>query len=209
MTTTVCAGGYLHHMQLRSGDPETLARFYADTMDMALRRLDDGDWLCEGPMRRMIITAGDAKTLGFAAFGCRDTAGLAAIRAHAEAEGVAILPSPSPLFDYKAFAVRDPDGNAIVFGLGAAEPPRGGLRGPIQHLTLATLSPEAIEDFYVRKLGFMTSDYVRDAEGRGQRELSREGNRQPIRGRRSGMCRMSFKLARFSKHGPDLHSRCW
>ncbi len=166
MTTTVSAGGYLHHMQLGSGDPERLARFYADAMDMTARRLDGGDWLCEGPLRRIIFTPGADKSLGYAAFGTRDAEGLAAIRARAEGKGATILPSPSPLFGGEAFGVRDPDGNLIVFGLGGAEPPRTGLRGPIQHLTLATLSPEAIEDFYVGVLGFVTSDYVRDAEGR-------------------------------------------
>lgn len=166
MSTAVSAGAYLHHLQLRSADPERLARFYADAMDMQSRRLDGGDWLLEGPLRRVIVTEGESRTLGYAAFGCRDAEGLAAIRARAEAGGVPILPSPSPLLEGGAFAVRDPDGHVIAFGLGAVEPPRRGLRGPIQHLTLATLDPEAIERFYVDRLGFLTSDYVRDGEGR-------------------------------------------
>lgn len=167
MSTTVSAGGYLHHLQLRSADPERLARFYADAMDMAARRLDDGEWLCEGPGRRVLIAEGTNKTLGYAAFAVRDAEGLAAIRARAEGSGVPLLPSPSPLFGPQAFAVRDPDGHLIVFGLAAPDAaPRKGLRGPIQHLSLATLTPEALEAFYVGKLGFLTSDYVRDAEGR-------------------------------------------
>ena len=62
--------------------------------------------------------------------------------------------------------MKDPDGNCIVFGLGQSETPRKGVRGPLQHLTLATRDPEAIERFYVGTLGFATSDYVRDETGR-------------------------------------------
>jgi catechol 2,3-dioxygenase-like lactoylglutathione lyase family enzyme len=166
MSTAVEAGAYLHHMQLRTDDPAKLAGFYAQTMDMTARRLSGADWICEGPHRRMLFTAGPAKTLGFAAFACRDRAGLAAIRARAERTGAAILPSPTALFGDDAFAVRDPDDNLIAFGMAIEEPPRTGLRAPIQHLTLATLSPEAIERFYVDQLGFLTSDYVRDQDGR-------------------------------------------
>jgi catechol 2,3-dioxygenase-like lactoylglutathione lyase family enzyme len=166
MSTTVSAGAYLHHLQLRSTDPEALADFYADSMDMSARQLESGDWLVEGPHRRVLFAPGRSKTLGFAAFACRDAQGLASIRAHALDEGVELLRSPSPLFGPDAFAVQDPDGNCIVFGLAHPEPPRKGLRAPLQHLTLATQDPEAIERFYVERLGFLTSDYVRDADGR-------------------------------------------
>ena len=166
MSAAVRAGGYLHHLQLQSSEPARLAAFYADAMDMQARPIDDANWLCEGPLRRLLITQGANRMLGFAAFACRDGDGLAAIRVQAERNGVDILPSPSPLFGPTAFAVRDPDGNLIAFGLSDQEQPRSGLRGPIQHLTLATKDPVAIERFYVEKLGFITSDYVRDAEGK-------------------------------------------
>ena len=79
-------------------------------------------------------------------------------------------PRPGPLFGPEAFGVRDPDGNLILFGLDptpaeAIVTSRGPLKAPLQHLTLATLDPEAIERFYTGILGFLTSDYVRDAEG--------------------------------------------
>jgi len=166
MTTALCAGAYLHHMQINSADPAGLARFYADTMDMSARRIDSGDWLLEGPQRRMLFSEGADRTLGFAAFACRDAQGLNAIRARAANEGAALMPSPSPLFGAEAFAVRDSDGNCIVFGLGPSEAPRKGVRGPLQHLTLATPDPDSIERFYVDVLGFAVSDYVRDETGR-------------------------------------------
>ena len=166
MSTAVSAGAYLHHMQLQSSDPARLAAFYADTMDMTAQQLPDGDWLCEGPLRRVLFTAGEDKRLGYAAFACRDANGLAAIRARADAGGVPILTSPSPLFGGDGFAVQDPDSNQIVFGLAQQEQPRPGLRSPLQHLTLASQDPDAFERFYLDKLGLLISDTVRDAEGR-------------------------------------------
>ncbi len=165
MPAAVSAGAYLHHMRILGRDPARLAAFYGDVMDMEHRALGPDDWICQGPGRIMLFGAGPDKTLGFCAFACRDAEGLASIRAKAEDEHLELVPSPSPLFSNEAFAVRDPDGNTIVFGLADRAPPRAGLRAPLQHLTLATLDPVAIERFYVEKLGFLASDYVRDADG--------------------------------------------
>ncbi len=79
MSTAVGAGTYLHHIQLQSHDPARLARFYADALDMTARQLG-GDWICEGPLRRVLFTPGEDKALGFGAFACRDAEGLAAVR---------------------------------------------------------------------------------------------------------------------------------
>ncbi len=165
MSAAVGAGTFLHHMQIESRDPARMAEFYAAAMDMTASPLGSGAWLCEGPMRRVMFAPGENKRLGFGAFACRDAAGLAGLRAQAEAGGLTILPSPSPLFAQEAFGVRDPDGNLIVFGLGQQEPPRRGLRGPLQHLTLATADPDAIERFYTDKLGFLPSDRVVARDG--------------------------------------------
>lgn len=166
MSTAVSAGAYLHHLQLQSSDPARLAEFYGDAMDMSLERLGGDQWICEGPLRRMLFVRGRNKKLGYAGFACRDTGGVAAIRARAEEGSIQILSSPSPLFGPEAFAVRDPDGNLIVFGLAKPDQPSNGLRGPLQHLTLASEDPVAMERFYVNQLGFLTSDYVRDVDGK-------------------------------------------
>ena len=113
----------------------------------------------------MLFAPGEDRRLGYGSFGVRDADSLAAMREQAERSGLDLLPSPSPLFQAGAFAVRDPDGNLIVIGLGEAEPHRTGLRGPLQHLTLATRDIRPIEDFYVGALGFMVSDIVRSDEG--------------------------------------------
>ncbi len=159
MSVAVNAGTYLHHIQLCSSDPAKLAAFYAEAMDMTARPLGGGEWLCEGPLRRVLFTLGENNTLGYGGFACRDAEGLAALRDKVAREGLEVLDSPSPLFT-GGFAVRDPDGNRIVFGLGEQEDPRPGLRGPLQHLTLATRDPVATEAFYVGRLGFLPSDRV-------------------------------------------------
>jgi catechol 2,3-dioxygenase-like lactoylglutathione lyase family enzyme len=160
MSTAVSAGAYLHHLALCSREPAALAAFHADMMDMQARAIASGDWLCEGPMRRLIITEGASKTLAYAGFACRDDAGLAGIRAHAAGAGLVLLPSPSPLFGDAAFGVRDPDNNLILFGRAAPPPRAKGAKAPLQHLTLASQNPEALEKFYVEALGFRTSDYA-------------------------------------------------
>ena len=124
--TTVRAGAFLHHIRLTSPHPAALAAFYGRTMDMSVSTLPDGAFLCEGPLRRLMVEKGAAKGLAYGAFGCRDRDGLDELRARASAEGIETQPSPSPLFDASAFAVRDPDGNLIVFGLGQA----GGAASP-------------------------------------------------------------------------------
>ena len=152
--TAVHAGAHLHHVAFESADPEHLARFYAEAMDMRLERIDGDEWRCEGPARRFIARRGAARQLAFAGLACRDADGLAALRARAEAEGLAIEPSPSPYFRDGAFGVRDPDGNLVCFGLAR---PQGdgftGLHAPTQHLTFASFDVEAFRAFYCDRLG--------------------------------------------------------
>ena len=168
MSVAVAAGAYLHHLELESGDPTALAEFYGRAMDMSVERMGSG-WICRGPARRMLFTKGRVKTLSYAAFACRDAEALEMLRAHVQTQNVELIPSPSALFDQRAFTVRDPEGNRIVFGV-ADEPlnpirQRGPLHGPLQHVTVTSTDMAAIEDFYANKLGFAVSDRVRNDEG--------------------------------------------
>jgi catechol 2,3-dioxygenase-like lactoylglutathione lyase family enzyme len=168
MQAAVCAGTFLHHLEIESRDPERLAAFYAKALQMEHVRSGERH-LCRGPDRLTLFKAGRDKTLGFAAFACRDADALAALRQHIESRGVELLPSPSPLFDERAFAVRDPEGNTLVFGLGNGEialRPPGVLRGPLQHVTVNSTQMAAMEAFYTDRLGFALSDRVRDDTGR-------------------------------------------
>jgi catechol 2,3-dioxygenase len=161
----VRAGAFLHHLQLQSPMPEKLAAFYGDAMDMSVEKLPDGRWHCFGPQRHLLIAPGQAKALDFSAFGCRDANGLAELRARAKSEGLEPADMASPLLS-DAFSVRDPDGNGVVFGLARENVDEGrGMRGPLQHVTLATFDVGRIENFYAGKLGFLVSDRVVNDQG--------------------------------------------
>ncbi len=165
MPAAVAAGTFLHHLELKSANPDALATFYGTMMQMPAVRHNDG-WLCRGPDRQLLISQGPDNKLGLAAFACRDAEALAELRAHIEKRAL-LEPSPSPLFDDRAFALRDPEGNVIVFGVathGEAAP--AGLRGPLQHVTVGSTDLKAMEDFYVDTLGFALTDRVRDDNGR-------------------------------------------
>jgi catechol 2,3-dioxygenase-like lactoylglutathione lyase family enzyme len=161
--TAVLAGAYTHHLKFLSPDPEALGTFYSNVMDMKLARIGD-DWICRGPGRRVLFGKGPAKTVEFLSFACRDREGFTALRKRAESEGLKVNNSSTPLFT-EAFAVTDPCGNNIVFGLAEQDEPLEGIRGPLQHFNLRAKMVEEIEAFYVGKLGFMISDRVRNKEG--------------------------------------------
>jgi catechol 2,3-dioxygenase-like lactoylglutathione lyase family enzyme len=162
--STLHAAAYLHHIELESSNPQRLAKFYGDAMQMQVEKHGDV-FVCQGPQRRLIVSKGQDKKLALGAFACRDAEALEGLRSRAAKEGLNPQDAPSLLMD-KAFSVIDPDGNRILFGLGKADPEGlKGLKGPTQHLTLATHDPEAIEAFYAGKLGFAVSDRVRKPNG--------------------------------------------
>jgi len=165
--SAIQASAYLHHLHLTSPDPEKLAAFYAKAMEMTVEGNADGAVIVRGPARRIAFSKGPAKKLVHAGFAVRDAEGLDGLRARAAEKGLAPKDFATPFFKRGAFAVTDPDGNVVVFGLAAEEgKPRHGLRGPIQHLTLATGNVQAIEDFYSGKLGFAVSDRILDPQGK-------------------------------------------
>jgi len=165
--TAVEAGAYLHHIAFESAAPRELANFYAAAMNMRLGEEDDDEWVCRGAGRRLVVRRGASKNLAYAGLACRDAEGLRALKNRARHEGLDILPCPSSRFFLDgAFAVRDPDGHLISFGLARPEgdAPKG-LRGPTQHLTFKSTDVERFQDFYSGKLGFAVSDRVVGSDG--------------------------------------------
>jgi catechol 2,3-dioxygenase-like lactoylglutathione lyase family enzyme len=159
--TAVQSGAYLHHLAFESPSPQRLAEFYAATLGMPLHRAAAEEWRCEGPRRKMIFVPGERRKMAYAGFALRDADGAEALRARAASEGITILPSPSPYLREGAFAVRDPNGQCICFGLAAAgEEPAPGIHGPLQHVTFASTDLDSFVDFYHRRLGFAITDRV-------------------------------------------------
>ena len=168
--TALQASAYLHHLHFTTPEPERLAAFYADAMDMNVEHLagNPEDFrLVTGPGRRVLFSTGEAKKLACAGFAVRDAEALTGLRELAERMELQTSTVTDPLFQTGAFAVTDPDGNTLHFGLAqtAAAMPKG-IRGPIQHLTLASPNIEAIEEFYSGKLGFGISDRVVREDGK-------------------------------------------
>jgi catechol 2,3-dioxygenase len=165
--TAVHAGAYTHHLAITSPDPEGLAKFYSETMDMSAPVRHGAGWLVRGPGRRLIVSPGAKNGLVHVGMGVRDAAALNDLKARAEREGLAPQPFDGGLFKGGAFSVTDPDGNVMVFGQAPEEQPSTGLRGPLQHVTFATRDIARFEAFYAGKLGFAVSDYVvRESDGK-------------------------------------------
>ncbi|OUR80773.1 hypothetical protein A9Q83_00030 [Alphaproteobacteria bacterium 46_93_T64] len=162
----VLTGAYLDHLAYESSDPKRLAEFHSAAMDMNSLRISDKEWRCSGPERRIIVLAGTDRKLAYAGFTCLDADNLQEFHKYACDNGVEIQENPSPWLCGNAFAVVDPDGNKVCFGLNSGEKIlQTGLRGRLQHLTFATFDPDALVSFYHEKLGFRVTDRVFDEDG--------------------------------------------
>ncbi|MFN4282019.1 MAG: VOC family protein [Alphaproteobacteria bacterium] len=158
----------LDHVKLTSPQPAAMSEYYAKVLGGQTTDLPGGDKLIAGAERRVVIGQGDAGQLGYAAFALGDRARLAALRARLENQQIAILPSPSPLLGDGAFAVADPNGNKIAFGVGSTipdAPTRDKLPGRLQHVVVTTDDIGGMIKFYTEILGFKLSDRVKDDAG--------------------------------------------
>jgi catechol 2,3-dioxygenase-like lactoylglutathione lyase family enzyme len=156
----------LDHLRRESDAPEALVAFYRDAFGYAAREIGPGLWLLDAFNRRLLVTRGEKGGQSMAGFRLAGRAQLDALRAHARAQGLMALPNPTPLFA-EGFALADPDGRVIAFGLPdpayAGTGPTAGagaLPGRLQHVVYATADLPRLIEFYVGKLGFRTSDDV-------------------------------------------------
>jgi catechol 2,3-dioxygenase-like lactoylglutathione lyase family enzyme len=176
--TSLLWGTELDHIRLDSANPSQLAAFYRDAFAMADVPLDDGGRLLHGPGRRLIIGAGAGGGQPYSAFRFPDAARLQAYKSHLTAQGVNLMPSPTPLFGQGAFAVADPDGRQMVFGLPNPAPENGEdgdqdhPPGRLQHVVVATADLAPMMAFYEDTLGFVPTDHVLRDEDDGGRTLT-------------------------------------
>lgn len=161
-------GATLCRLHLQSPQPELLATFYARAYGLTITRAADVQ-RCEGPARRIHISAGVANQLHHALYAFSDP------RAWADfCQRTASLPrGDTPLrFDLPPEAVvfRDPDGNLMAFALMAepksAHTTQGDLQATNQHFALRTTRVDEMLAFYEQKLGFVLSDRVLDSQGK-------------------------------------------
>ncbi len=190
----------LHHLRYDSGDPEAMVRFHARAFALKARPVRSGGaapdaTLLSNGERRLLIGRGEPG-LPYYAFALENQARLDDYRAHVRAKGLDIAPSPSPLFAEGAFALHDPDGRRIVFGV-PEEPTSApdALGGRLQHVVVATTQLERMADFYAGALGFLISDWVREEDGGATACFLRSDQEHH-----------SLALFRAPKGGPDHHA---
>jgi catechol 2,3-dioxygenase len=186
---------HLSHLHLTSPNPAAMAAFYAARFGMAVAMqgdtgmvdpagpVDGQVWCCTATGRRLVVSLGAANQLRYAVFEFESADGWIDWRARvADGAGAAVLPVVDAGIDpgwgvhADAVALRDPDGNLLVF-----EPPRDRLDGDVgtaptgsnsplpaahlQHFALRTTDVQAMADFYAQVLGFVVSDRVVDEHG--------------------------------------------
>lgn len=193
----------LHHLRRDSEDAEGLARFYATLLGDAVEPLPGGEWLVSGRGRRMVVGRGAKAAVPYYALEMSAAAQLAGYRRGLEALGLACEKSPTPLFGDDAFAVADPDGRRVVFGLPRDRAGAGGRPGPVarlQHFVCASTQPEAMLAFYRDRLGLVESDRVLEDKALSAFFL------------RSDPEHHSFAAFRAPESRPDHHcyeTNCW
>jgi len=172
----------LDHLPLASDDPDALRDFYCRGLGLRAASLGERSWLLQAPGRKLLIVPGAPGARPWHGFRVQDAAQLEALRGWLHARGVATEPSPSPLFEEGAVAVRDPDGWLTAFGLPRRDLPSltavndrsaHTLPARLQHVVVASSDLGAMMDFYETTLGFVPSDYVyRDPDDPASRAVA-------------------------------------
>jgi catechol 2,3-dioxygenase-like lactoylglutathione lyase family enzyme len=158
-------GAALDHACLQSAEPQRLAEFLELAYSMKRTPLDNG-WQCTASDRSLLVRPGRPNSAAFFAYAFDSADRLAAHRRALAHKGLAVLSNPSPLFDGAAYALADPDGNVVAFGLRSRssndsdEP----LSARLQHLAFRTPRLDEMVSFY-ESVGFVVSDRVKDDDG--------------------------------------------
>jgi len=200
----------LDHIRIDSDEPAALIAFYRSALGMTPTVLDDGTVLMQAPDRRIVVGRGMRGAQPLIAFRVRTQTQLDALKRHVVGRRLSPLANPTAAFAESAFAVRDPDGRLVVFGLPRAELhsgaeaeslPAARLPGRLQHVVVASNALPPMLRFYEEDLGFDVSDYVFEADG------------EPTVGFfRSDPEHHSFGVFRCPETRPDHHAyetTCW
>lgn len=157
---------YLHTISLRSPAPLAMARFYGSAYGLSVDAVEGG-YACRGPDRHLHITEGPANQLGFAQFALHTDAAWQSFRQRTRGLPTQALPLHCAA---QAIALRDPDGNLVVFAAPQPQPAQDGITvlppAKLQHFALRTPNLPQMLAFYTQQVGLVLSDAVRDAEGR-------------------------------------------
>jgi catechol 2,3-dioxygenase len=169
----------LKRLVISSPEPARLGDFYARVFDYRVT-LAAGECHCDAEARSLWIRRGPRNGLLESHFTFRHAPALE--RYAAELRAREIPHRRAQLSGAAALVVTDPEGRDVWFRAGrrgerrrAADIPAitgASIGAPpvaiparLQHYAVRTPSPQALADFYVEQLGFVTSDSVRDRSG--------------------------------------------
>ncbi|HEY7742842.1 MAG TPA: VOC family protein [Burkholderiales bacterium] len=155
----------LHHLHLNSADPERLSRFYASLLDLKTSRAEDGTCVLTGGQRCLLVSRGPDGTPAFIAFAVQDVAALERLRGRLAATVGSLEAVRSPLFSEGSFAILDPQGRRLVFGVAPANGYLDPMPGRLQHVVFQTTAIDPLVEFYVNRVGFAVSDRVVNEDG--------------------------------------------
>ena len=157
----------LHHLHFTSEDPQKLARFYIDLMDLApaAAGAPGGALVLKGGLRSLQISKGPSRALAWSAYAVADEAALKSLRARLDGNGAAPKDIKAPLFAEGAIVVADPQGRRIVFGVDAGSGVPDVRAARMQHVVFQTTQLDAMVAFYTGTLGFTVSDRLVEEDG--------------------------------------------
>jgi catechol 2,3-dioxygenase len=149
----------LYYLHVASDNPARLADFYRDQMAMA-ETVSDGVHTLKAGSRATVISPGKSTTLLCFGYAMADARALEVLRARLLKNGVPMRDKTVSLYQAGAFAINDPQGREIAFGVpvDARTPDREPAR--LQHTVFQTTDLENMVRFYVEKVGFTVSDEV-------------------------------------------------
>jgi catechol 2,3-dioxygenase len=151
----------LHHVQINTPQLAALTAFYQRAFGYHAQELGASQVYLAGGERRLLLGVGAAKSVRLGAWVLESAEHLKALRKHVRGQNIPLLAAPTPLLREGAFAVEDPDGRLLCFGLAEPEPPRrDAMPGRLQHLVVTTLDTPRVAAFYQEALGFQVSDRV-------------------------------------------------
>ncbi|WP_413765256.1 VOC family protein [Variovorax sp. Varisp41] len=158
-------GAVLDAIELTTPQPALAADFYARALRCETQPAGGNGLRCVAPQRVLALHEGAPNQLAQSRFRFADEAALRAYsgrfagRAFARFEETG-EPGPRLLLD-------DPEGRRLCFIAGppAAPPPGDRAEARLQHYAVRTPDPERLARFYADELGFVVSDFVRDAAG--------------------------------------------
>jgi catechol 2,3-dioxygenase len=157
--------GRLLYLQLGSPAPESLARFYAQIFGATAQKTADG-WTCFGPDRCLLFSEGPANTLLSAGYAMTDESGIQSLKSRAAACLVAAPSIACELFEAGVIALRDPDGNRLVYGVpSACARPADAPPARLQHVVVGSTDVARLVSFYTTIVGVRKSDEVHDDDG--------------------------------------------